>query len=971
MATKKGNILVKTSSGKANFAPNTITTCVADPGRGQALSASLESLIEKNALGYPTFSTLSNYPVGGTVFYDRKLWTFTTAHPAGAWNASHVREANIKELLIEAFHNIDGDVTIHENLTVGGVLRASGIKQPNCGLFSTLAKLQAAYPTPEVGMWATVGNTIPGEIYVCETAGVWTDSGQQGGSDPVDLTEIEERLDDIFDYQGVATPNTEPGTPDHNVYYLAGAGVYENFGSTKEIPEGSVGIIKYDGEWKLDLVEILNFGEQKDYGQQNVNRQSYSSFPTNFKVGKEYKVKLRFDGYIKMNLFISKEDGYVPASSGATDFTKLQTIAGGIETSDTYEFSVIPEQPLYNILFYSAKASSATLVSLEVAEKGFIQDIETLSNDVENIKLDLELNNLTRVEKILKPVWNTGGYYKNDGITLVSGLGFYTDAIDISEFAGKSLIVYANQITENSIRAIVVVDGNDNIVASMIEKDFALSGNNSYKAVLPLPDTASNVYLSISTKATKKDVYIVTVGNSSHSDDDISHEFWVDGTNGDDNNDGSKDFPFATFAKLRYVTSGIKDVVIHIASGVYDETLYLDLLKGDVKVYGDRTGAGTIITGAGYITGWSPVSGHAGVYQCAFSGTIPTHGNYNQGRGIIYEDVPSLPILDAERHPAQKGLSYRLPFTMIQQCTATTLEDALAELDVATGWYLDSGVLYMRNSDGTNPMSRNYAYQDKGTLSMTDAINRLEMSDISFRFTKPVAFKSKFTERYNCSVFGCSGDGFVDSSDCLRSYYDECAACGNDGANGHYNIVESWQSQSLRISGEMCEYYYPWCHDNYDDGLSHHEASHVRVVGGLFEYNGDGGIRISNTGNCEVITSMFRKNGQDNDSGASRGSGFDLVNAPLSGDSRQGSTAVLYGCTSESNRYGYAVWNEIDKLVLVNCLSSDSEICELYAKDGLIVAKRCAYRQDDSSKVKNVAGTGVVNIEEYDEFVNN
>ena len=82
-----------------------------------------------------------------------------------------------------------------------------------------------------------------------------------------------------------------------------------------------------------------------------------------------------------MNLYISKEDGYVPASSGATDFTKLQTIAGGIETSDTYEFSVIPEQPLYNILFYSAKASSATLVSLEVAEKGFIQDIETLSND--------------------------------------------------------------------------------------------------------------------------------------------------------------------------------------------------------------------------------------------------------------------------------------------------------------------------------------------------------------------------------------------------------------------------------------------------------------------------------------------------------------------------------------------------------------------------------------------------------------
>ena len=57
------------------------------------------------------------------------------------------------------------------------------------GLFPTLADLQAAYPTPVVGQYAFVGSGFPADIYVCTTAGAWTDSGEDYDGDNVDLTD--------------------------------------------------------------------------------------------------------------------------------------------------------------------------------------------------------------------------------------------------------------------------------------------------------------------------------------------------------------------------------------------------------------------------------------------------------------------------------------------------------------------------------------------------------------------------------------------------------------------------------------------------------------------------------------------------------------------------------------------------------------------------------------------------------------
>lgn len=57
----------------------------------------------------------------------------------------------------------------------------------NKGLFPTVEELKSKYSNPSPGDWAVVGDSIPGKIYRCETAGSWMDTGKTGGGGNVDL----------------------------------------------------------------------------------------------------------------------------------------------------------------------------------------------------------------------------------------------------------------------------------------------------------------------------------------------------------------------------------------------------------------------------------------------------------------------------------------------------------------------------------------------------------------------------------------------------------------------------------------------------------------------------------------------------------------------------------------------------------------------------------------------------------------
>ena len=61
-----------------------------------------------------------------------------------------------------------------------------------------------------------------------------------------------------YQYAGVATPSTAPGTPDQNVFYITTTpGTYQNFGGLS-VDENEVAILKYNGEWIKEVTGCVS-----------------------------------------------------------------------------------------------------------------------------------------------------------------------------------------------------------------------------------------------------------------------------------------------------------------------------------------------------------------------------------------------------------------------------------------------------------------------------------------------------------------------------------------------------------------------------------------------------------------------------------------------------------------------------------------------------------------------------------------
>jgi len=83
--------------------------------------------------------------------------------------------------------NADGGGTVKGNLHVEGWLHARNIIGACKGLFKTLDDLTKAYPNPRSGLWAIVGDTVPGEVYRAED-GEWVATGKTCGNVVVDAS---------------------------------------------------------------------------------------------------------------------------------------------------------------------------------------------------------------------------------------------------------------------------------------------------------------------------------------------------------------------------------------------------------------------------------------------------------------------------------------------------------------------------------------------------------------------------------------------------------------------------------------------------------------------------------------------------------------------------------------------------------------------------------------------------------------
>lgn len=158
-----------------------------------------------------------------------------------------------------------------------------------------------------------------------------------------------------YQFAGVATPSTNAGTPDYNVFYIGGAGTYANFGTSVTVQDGYVCLFKYNGSWTKEQINVMgslystlnNRGANALMGALQNNKVVISdtrttnfnlnvkynvitgiTIPKGTRVGISYTVNSgEVDGRICL-CFIRSDNTYFETSVGTTEYTTEATYKG-------------------------------------------------------------------------------------------------------------------------------------------------------------------------------------------------------------------------------------------------------------------------------------------------------------------------------------------------------------------------------------------------------------------------------------------------------------------------------------------------------------------------------------------------------------------------------------------------------------------------------------------------------------------
>lgn len=102
-----------------------------------------------------------------------------------------------RDVTVGGRSTVRGNATFNRDVYISGWLNARNIRGAGKGLYETVDKLNSAYPNPENGWFALVGDTLPADIYRA-WGGVWKATGQKGGEPVLELaklTELSESLE--------------------------------------------------------------------------------------------------------------------------------------------------------------------------------------------------------------------------------------------------------------------------------------------------------------------------------------------------------------------------------------------------------------------------------------------------------------------------------------------------------------------------------------------------------------------------------------------------------------------------------------------------------------------------------------------------------------------------------------------------------------------------------------------------------
>ena len=294
-------------------------------------------------------------------------------------------------------------------------------------------------------------------------------------------------------FAGIATPETNPGTPDQNIFYItSGNGIYVNFSNDIEIKDNNIYIItNKNRNWQFLRTNIVNSQLVYDaFSNIGVIRKGvyntetilfYGDIYRNKKINLKYKQVVRdsgaIAGYADDDSIVFYSDNGILKTTIPNNFAYCKVRYGNLEIEEDYFFD------------FSIKEIILNIGKLETEIEPLKQEIEPLKQEIETLKQEIEYisENFDSNNKIL-------GTYKTGGSVVeeVTPINAVSQFVDDTAVEGNEYIV--SGFGGTNYRLYAFVDSNNNIILKdpIAEHD----ATNDYVMIKAPQNTAKAIFSS-------------------------------------------------------------------------------------------------------------------------------------------------------------------------------------------------------------------------------------------------------------------------------------------------------------------------------------------------------------------------------------------------------------------------------------------------------------------------------------------
>lgn len=369
---------------------------------------------------------------------------------------------------------------------------------------------------------------------------------------------------------------------------------------------------------------------------------------------------------------------------------------------------------------------------------------------------------------------------------------------------------------------------------------------------------------------------------------------YVDAVNGNDTNPGTTESAaLATFAAA-FSKTGVDTTIILIGDTTERLNIKTKSNQRSVRLIGKRGLVNRIICGTKIDSG-TLVAGTKNVYQTPLS-SFSDAAYFQLFQHEAFDESTLIP--DNERHPLQRGKTYRCDSTKITRVTSL---DAVKTSEGYTYFYdTDAQMLYVKIKEGTT-LATNPVYIPGGSgISGNDGSVAFEMVNIECWYGSISLRFCHGGRAIDCAAKYAFGGGAWSWEAAIGVELIRCEAARafsgsstGDGFNAHSTTADPASAKHTVATMIDC-----WSHDNNDDGYSDHERCETTIIGGLFEYNVKAGLTPAFGCHDTIYNAYCRK--QVNN-------GIALVGSATAAEGGRGSQIFVNGCICENNTTNFYV----------------------------------------------------------------